>query len=53
MLLAPLNAPTANRLADLGARPWQIATTASMLSNAFLHPEPLELKKPKHDDEHL
>nr|WP_315915095.1 HRDC domain-containing protein [Arthrobacter sp. lap29] len=46
-------ASVSEALADLGARPWQIATTASMLSNAFLHPEPLELKKPKHDDEHL
>ena len=44
-------ASVSEALADLGARPWQIATTASMLSNAFLHPEPLELKKPKHDDE--
>ena len=38
-------------LAELGARPWQVEKMAPLLADAFSNPDPLEPKKPKHDDE--
>ena len=37
----------AGQLAELGARPWQIAMTAPMLTEALAHPEPLPAKEAK------
>ncbi len=49
---APLSLGSVSEaLAELGARPWQIEQTADLLTHAFLHPDPLDVKTPKHDDE--
>ena len=39
------------QLAELGARPWQVEKTAPLLAEALAHPDPLEPRKPREEQE--